>query len=33
MRRKYAKKPKMTLRYFGDLSNVKPKLKKAFNAS
>jgi hypothetical protein len=33
MRRKYAKKPKMTLRYFGDLSNLKPKLKKAFNAS
>jgi hypothetical protein len=34
MRRKYVKKPKMTLRYLGDLSNLKPKLKEAiFNAS
>jgi hypothetical protein len=33
MRRKYVKKPKMTLRYSGDLSNLRPKLKKAFNAS
>jgi hypothetical protein len=33
MRRKYDKKPKMTVRYFGDFSNLRPNLKKAFNAS